>query len=69
MRTSPSSSRARGTGDRLIRALFVRPGLICTSSTASRPSRTTAARTTAWSAPNRTSGASPATRCEESRAM
>ena len=35
--------------------------------TAVRPSRTTAARTTACSLPARTRGASVATRCEESR--
>ncbi len=51
-----------------MRARFDFPGLISTSSTAVRPSRTIAARTSAWSAPARTSGASEATRCEESRA-
>ena len=60
-------SRARGSGERLTRARLLRPGFSSTSSTAVRPSRTTAARTTAWSAPARTSGASDATRCEESR--
>ena len=67
VRTSPTSSRARGSGDLLIRARLDRPGFSSTSSTAVRPSLTTDARITAWSAPARTSGASVATRCELSR--
>jgi hypothetical protein len=52
----------------LIRAWLDRPGLIATSTSACRSSRTSAARTIACSAPARTSGASLATRCEESLA-
>ena len=69
MRTMPSISRDLGSGDLLIRARLELPGLISISSSAVRSSRTTAARTTACSAPKRTSGASLETRCEESRAM
>ena len=50
-----------------MRARLARPGLSSTSSSAGRPSFTTDARTIAWSAPARTSGASVATRCDESR--
>ena len=57
---------ARVSGDRLIRARLARPAVISTSSSSSRSSETTAARTTARSLPRRISGASDATRCEDS---
>ena len=61
------ANRARVNRADLPRARLARPGLSSTSSTACRPSFTTAARTTACSAPLRTRGASVATRCEVSR--
>ncbi len=67
VRTRPSSSRALGNVERLTRARLDLPGLSSTSSTALRPSRTTAARMIACSAPARTRGASEETRWEPSR--
>ena len=55
-------SRGRGSGARLSRTRLARPGLSSTSTSALPPAPVTAARSTARSAPCRTSGASVATR-------
>jgi hypothetical protein len=62
VRTIPTTSRARGTGERFSRARFARPGLISISISVGRVPRTTVVRTTARSAPDRTNAASVGTR-------
>ena len=66
VRSTPSTWRGLVTGARLSRARFARPGLISISTRLSRSPEVTAARRIARSAPDRTSGASVATRCEPS---
>ena len=69
VRSTPISSRDRRSGDRFSLARLALPGVISTSSCSCRGSSSpacTRARTTARSAPNRTSGTSDDTRCEDS---
>ncbi|WP_242473647.1 hypothetical protein [Blastococcus sp. TML/M2B] len=58
----PRRSRGRCMGARFTRTRLARPGLISISTSSSRSPRRSAARTTAWPAPCRTSGASDETR-------
>ncbi len=68
VRSSPSTSRGRETGDRFTRARLADPGTISSSTSTCRPARAIAVRTVARDAPIRTRGASVGTRWLDSAA-